>query len=423
VAPTFNPVDGLSDGYQTFAETLIAAAPAVFAVPGDPYLDEASLPLLQQIAAAANIPLRIISAQPLFPNLLRQFKLSPGTGLQMIDATLLCGYHHPPLEAHRPVVITGLYHPDLLQPLQQTLRKLYHPQTLTQTLIDNQIVEQPLTALVEPSRALYIPPQPDRPGLTHFQDVIAHLRAPNGCPWDRKQTHQTLRPFLLEETYEVLAALDEGDSRAIADELGDVLLQIALHAQIGSEAGTFQMADVVGHISQKMHRRHPHVFGDIDVDSSEEVEVNWDAIKAQEKAERGEVVAEPSVMDGVLPALPALSQALHVSRKAVKQGFEWNDAQGVLRKLIEEAHEIAEAETSAEIESEIGDFLFTAVNLARKHGIDAETALRSCNIRFMRRFRRVEQLARERSLHLPEIDKAAWFELWQQAKQDVAHLE
>lgn len=426
VTPVIDPVDGLSDGYRELAITIAKNAPALYAVPGDPFMDEASTVIIQELAAQARIPVKIIAGEALLPDVLAWLTISPTTGLQIIDATLLCSYHYPPLEAHRPALITGLYHPDLRLPLKRVLGHIHPAHTSVTTLVNGQpasIRLADLANMTDGDGYLYIPARPDSVGLTHFQEIIAHLRAPNGCPWDRKQTHQTLRPYLLEETYEVLAALDAADSAGLADELGDLLLQIALHAQIAAEAGTFNMSAIINHISQKMIRRHPHVFGDSSARDSEEVEVNWDAIKAREKAEKGESPPEPSVMDAVLPTMPALVQTLDISKKAVKQGFEWDDAQGVLRKLMEEAQEITEATSKAEIEAEIGDFLFTAVNLARKFDVDAESALRACNTRFMRRFRRVERLARQQNLILSEINKATWFNLWQQAKQDVAHME
>lgn len=423
VSPTIQPIDGLSDGYQALAQELVAAVPVVYAVPGDPLIDEASTPIIQQVADQANIPLTIIAAEAILPATLRALGITPGLGLQLMDATLLCSYHHPPLEPHRPALITGLYHADLVEPLKRVLQTIYEPQTLLASFAGDRPLETTLDNLDDAPTCVFISPQANSPGLTRFQEIIAHLRAPNGCPWDREQTHHTLRPYLLEEAYEVLAALDAANPAELADELGDLLLQIVLHAQIATEAKTFQMTDIINNISRKMVRRHPHVFADTNVRNSAEVKVNWEAIKAQERAAKGETEAEPSVMDGIGLTLPALAQTLNISKKAVKMGFEWDDVQGVLRKLVEEAHEIAAATTPAEIEAEIGDFLFTAVNLARKMNVDAESALRACNARFRRRFRRLEMLAREQNLVLPEIDKQTWFKLWQQAKKDVAHLE
>ncbi len=420
VTPVFQKSDGLSDGYRALAADLVASAPSVLLVPGDPLLDEASLPVIQSAADAAGLTVQVVSAPSILSHTLRTLNLSPVGGLQILDATIACSYHVPPLEPHRPALITGLYHLDLIPPVRRTLQTMYPAATNVQVATATGVRKISLAQLDETALALYLPQQPDSLGLTKFQETIAHLRAPSGCPWDRKQTHQSLRPYLLEETYEALAALDAGDMRALAEELGDVLLQILLHAQIASEAGEFQMTDIIHHIDAKIVRRHPHVFGDVSVSSAEEVTAHWAAIKAQEKVENGNGGdALPSALDGVPPTLPALSQALNISQKAVELGFEWQTIDGVLEKLVEEAREIATAENHTDIESEIGDFLFVVVNLARKMKVDPESALRGSNRRFMQRFKIVERLAHRRGLVLQELQPAEWKSLWDEAKKAV----
>lgn len=418
-SPTLNQLIGLSDGYDPLAATLVAVAPVIYCVWGDPFIDEAATPFIQAAAQAAQIPVEVISAPARLPAILRDLNLSPSGGLQILDATLLSSYHYPPVEPHRPLLITDVYHPDLIPPLKERLLRVYAPNTCLTCLAPEQITEVFLANLAETATYLYLPAQKDKAGLTTFQNTIAHLRAPNGCPWDQEQTHQSLRPYLLEETYEVLVALDEGDTAALADELGDLLLQIALHAQIASDDGEFIFSDIIQGINAKIIRRHPHVFGDVMVDDAEGVKATWAVVKAQEKAAKGEKPAESSVLDGVQKGLPALAQALEISQKAVRVGFEWESIDGVLEKLIEEAHEITAATTHPELEAEIGDFLFTAVNLARKHKVDPESALRACNARFTRRFQMLEALAREAGLHLPELDTATWLTLWGRAKEMV----
>jgi tetrapyrrole methylase family protein/MazG family protein len=423
VVPVITAPDGLTDGYQALIHALLEAGPVVYAVAGDPLTDEPSVALIRQAARRADVPITILAGESRLSDTLAQFELTPGLGLQILDATLAASYHYPPLEAHRPVLITILDHPDLLEPLKRGLGLIYPPQVEIQGLGLAGPVQTTLTALDDTVQQLYIPAQTTVPGLTAFLETISHLRAPSGCPWDRKQTHLSLRPYLLEETYEVLAALEANNPLELADELGDLLLQIALHAQIAADAQDFQMTDIIGYIQRKMIRRHPHVFGTVNVEGADEVVVNWEAIKAQEKVDKGQVEPPASALDGISLALPALMQSLEISKKAVKVGFEWAEVDGVLRKLIEEAQEIAEADSPAEVEGEIGDFLFTAVNLARKLNVDAETALRACNLRFMRRFRKLEELARAENLDLPTIDKPTWRRLWDRAKEAVAHLE
>lgn len=420
LSPVFDPVDGLSDGFRALAGDLAAHTPSVLLVAGDPRLDDAAVPVIESLAAERGLTVRLISAPDALTGTLNALRVSPAAGLQILDATLACSFHHPPLEAHRPALITGLYHPALMEPLRRTLATCYPPDAALQSVSPIGVKEGSLADWDSDATAIFLPPQKEALGLTQFQETIAHLRAPNGCPWDRKQTHKSLRPYLLEETHEALAALDADDAPALAEELGDVLLQILLHAQIGFEAGEFTMADVVRHIDTKIVRRHPHVFGDVTVSSAEEVTANWAVIKKQEKAENGNGGdALPSALDGVPPTLPALSQALNISQKAVELGFEWQEIDGVLEKLVEEAREIAEAETHADIESEVGDFLFVMVNLARKMKVDPESALRGSNRRFTARFKWMEKLAHQRGLEMQNLQPAEWMSLWAEAKKAV----
>jgi tetrapyrrole methylase family protein/MazG family protein len=263
-----------------------------------------------------------------------------------------------------------------------------------------------------------LPADPNNSSFTTFQETIAHLRAPDGCPWDQEQTHQSLRPFLLEETYEVLEALDAGDTAALAEELGDLLLQIVLHTQIAIDTGEFKMGDVIGHINRKLLRRHPHVFGNVVVNGVEDVAMNWEAIKKSEKAAKGQPAQMTSTLDGVPLALPALTQALAISKKVVRVGFEWPNIDGVLDKLIEEAREITEASDPVHLEAEIGDLLFSAVNLARWRNIDPESALRGTNSRFIRRFKKMEVLAAAQDKDLSDLSIEEMEILWNEAKKN-----
>jgi tetrapyrrole methylase family protein/MazG family protein len=236
--------------------------------------------------------------------------------------------------------------------------------------------------------ALYLPPLESGTSFEVFQEIVAHLRAPDGCPWDRDQTHQSLRPYLLEETYEVLAALDSADQEALREELGDLLLQVVLHAQIASEYGEFSMGDVLLGIHDKLIRRHPHVFGDLDLDDKQKVLENWEKIKITER-EQDENKAS-GVLEGVSQALPALVQAEAYQERVNRVGFDWLNIQGVFDKIEEELTEVKEAVSPVDQEAEIGDLLFAVVNLARWIKIDAESALRSANVRFRERFEDLE---------------------------------
>lgn len=261
--------------------------------------------------------------------------------------------------------------------------------------------------------------------------VQARLRAPKGCPWDREQTHQSLRTYLIEEAYEVLDAMEAGDDTKFADELGDLLLQVLFHADIAREAGRFDVVDVIRAIHDKMIRRHPHVFGDVAVRNSAEVLRNWDRIKAEERragahstgesaaGARDKGKAPPSVLDGVTRSLPATLEGFQLTRKASRIGFDWDNAHGVLEKVREESGELesalAEADSSA-LEEEMGDLLFAAVNLARFLKIDPEIALKRANGKFSSRFRAMEAEARGSGRELGSLPRNEMERLWDRAK-------
>ena len=246
-----------------------------------------------------------------------------------------------------------------------------------------------------------------------LEAIIARLRAPDGCPWDRKQTHASLRGSLLSECYEVLAALDEGDSAKLRDELGDLLMQIVLHAQIAGEEGEFELGEVIEGINKKLIRRHPHVFGSRKVKDAEEVALNWEELKEEER--------EPgaSVLESVPGAMPALGYSQEVQRRVAHLGFDWKDIDGIIDKLAEEVGEFREAESRAEKAAEFGDLLFTLANIALRMGIDAEAALREANRRFYRRFGYMEELCRQRGLKFGELSFDEQNALWAEAKKGV----
>jgi tetrapyrrole methylase family protein/MazG family protein len=250
--------------------------------------------------------------------------------------------------------------------------------------------------------------------------LVARLRAPGGCPWDREQDHLTLRPYLLEEAYEVYDALEGGSTPALAEELGDLLLQIVLHAQYGAEAGVFDLADVQRSIFSKIVRRHPHVFGDVTANTSDEVIRNWERIKADERAtetsDRTADPAMPAAFAGLSRSLPALAYASEMQGRAAGLGYDWPDLEGVIDKIAEEASELLAATDQAERAEEFGDLLFVMVNLGRKLAIDPEAALRAASRKFASRFARVERFAAARGVELPALGLDALDELWQEAK-------
>jgi len=244
-------------------------------------------------------------------------------------------------------------------------------------------------------------------------DIVAKLRAPDGCPWDREQTHASLRTNLLEECYEVLAALDEGDAGKLCTELGDLLMQIVLHSQIAAEAGEFELGDVARSISAKLVRRHPHVFGDLKVRDADEVLLNWEALK---KEERG---TDASLLASVPEQMPALAYSQEVQSRVARVGFDWADIDGVIDKLVEEVGEFKRTESLEQREMEFGDLLFTLANIARRLGIDAEAALREANRRFRRRFSAMEEVCQERGVDFSELSFDEQNALWEEAKKRV----
>jgi tetrapyrrole methylase family protein/MazG family protein len=264
---------------------------------------------------------------------------------------------------------------------------------------------------------LYIHPLGETTSFEAFQEVIAHLRAPDGCPWDRKQTHKTLRPYLMEETYELLYALDNEDVLSMREEFGDLLLQIVLHAQIASESGDFTMVDILNEVNSKIVQRHPHVFGDLDLQDEDGVLVNWEILKAEERAKNGK--GEQSLLDGLDMVLPALVQADQYQKRAARVGFDWTDIVGVINKIDEELKEMKSVQGTENLEAEIGDLLFSVVNLARWSDIDPESALRQANTRFRNRFHHIEVQAQIRGKRVNELTLSEMEDLWQEAKKST----
>lgn len=243
--------------------------------------------------------------------------------------------------------------------------------------------------------------------------IIKKLRSPQGCMWDREQTHESLRPNMLEEAYEAVDAIDDGDSEHLKEELGDVLLQVVLHAQIADDNGEFNIQDVAGDLNKKLIHRHPHVFGDAKVSSTQDVLNNWDKLKAEEKTHR------KSVMDGISKAQSALMSAQKISKKAVKAGFEWPNVESLYDCIFSEFDEFKEAVIETDkvhMEEEFGDILFAVVNLARWYKIDAEQALLKANKKFMKRFRKMEELATK---PLTEYSFEEYDRLWKEAKKNI----
>jgi tetrapyrrole methylase family protein/MazG family protein len=426
----YESLDDFSEVYEAIAERVITlgrrSQGVVYAVPGHPLVGEASVQRILERACEEGLAVCLVEGLSFVEPVLTLLGIDGLAGLQLADATELASAHHPPLDPGRPALLGQLYSRQLASDVKLTLMNAYphdHPVTLvcaagtddvgaTTVLLHELDRGLPLDHLT----TLYVPSLPHVGGLPAFQDTVARLRAPGGCPWDREQTHQTLRRALLEETYEVLAALDAGDAGALCEELGDLLMQIAMHAQIATEEGTFQFADLIERIDGKLKRRHPHVFGDLEVGGTADVLRNWEAIKAGERAQMPGGSELSSGLDSVPADMPALARAQALGERAARAGFDWPDVGGVLDKVREEVGELKAAEDPGLQAGELGDLLFALTNVARWLGLDAESALRETSLRFIRRYSRVERGALARGTSLATLSPAELEALWEDAK-------
>jgi len=335
------------------------------------------------------------------------------------------------VDPHAPAVIPGRHSRD--GGAIATLRRLYPANHVVGRI--GVVDSTPLADLTDAmlARPVYLPPLDPELAVASpwaLPWISYRLRLPDGCPWDREQTHQSLKKHLLEEAYEVYDALDGGATADLAGELGDLYLQIVLHAQLAAEAGVFDMTDVYGAISSKIVRRHPHVFGDAKVATASDVNRQWEQIKrAEREADAAAAAAEgtdeevrpavKSALDGISPSMPALAATQEMSERAAHLGYDWPDIVGILDKIQEELDELAAAATDEERREEVGDLLLVVTNLARRHGVEAEGALRAAADKFRDRFRRVERMARERNVQLRDMTFAELDQLWDAAKAEV----
>ncbi len=414
--------------YQRIAEEVLRLGQrpqgVVYAVPGHPLVGEQTVTLILQMARAQNVPVEIVDGLSFIEPLIGALGIDALDGIQLHDAESIAHMHHPPLNPDVPALLAQLYSAAVASDVKLTLANQY-PHTHEVILVhgagtpSQRLERLPLYALdrqpVDHLTSLFVPPLPAKGSFEYFQEIMAHLRSPEGCPWDRKQTHESLRPYLLEETYEVLEALDSGDVELLKRELGDLLLQIVFHAQIAVESDEFSMADVIAYVCQKLIRRHPHVWGDVQADDPQQVHANWDQIKRQERAEESQA-QPPSALDGVPRSLPALAAAALIHERAARVGFEWERLEDVIAKVREELEELISATDSDHRREEFGDVLSSLVNLARWHQIDPETALRENTVKFMRRFQYIERQAAQQGKALQSMTPAELDALWNAAK-------
>ncbi len=408
----------------------------VLALPGHPRVGEDVVAHLQRLAPVAGVQVEVMPALSALDVAYVRLELDPLDQVQGLDAT---GMRELELRPDFHYLVLQVYDRMVAAEVKLALMEVFpdeHPVWILQALGHpraERIEEIPLLALDRVSwldhlTSLYVPPLPDSPSVSRLKELVRImevLRAPGGCPWDREQDHVSLRPYLLEEAYEVVEALDEKDPDKLQEELGDLLLQVVFHAQIAREEGTFELEDVARGIVHKLVRRHPHVFSNLAVKDSSEVVDNWQRIKQQEPGRQ-----EPgrsSRLDGIPRTLPALMRAAKVQERAARVGFDWPNVEGAWEKLLEEVEELGQArkhQAAPEVlEDELGDVLFAAVNVARLLRLEPETALSRSTDKFARRFHQMETRAVRENLEMEEMDLYTLEGWWQEAKKAVKEAE
>jgi len=424
----YDAAEQFEDVYRHIVTELIGLgqeSDIVYAVPGHPFVGEATVTALVAEAQKVGVAIVVEPGISFVEVVLTAVHVDALDGLQIFDAIELAARHIPPLQPDVPLVLGQVYSRLLAGEIKMTLMSLY-PDEHQVFLVHgagnaDEVVEAvPLYAMdhsdqINHLTSLYVPPLAYASSLTALAETVAILRSPGGCPWDQEQTPQSMRSGFLEEASEVLAALDEDNPAGLQEELGDMFYHLVMQVQMAMEAEDFRLSDVFAGIDAKLKYRHPHVWGDWNVADSKEVVLNWEILKEKEKAGNGPV----SLLDNIPAAMPALARAQKMQQRVKKVGFDWPDISGVYHKLAEEIGELQAAATPAEQMAELGDLLFAAVNVARWLEVDAESALREANLRFSRRFRRVEQLAEERGLDLSAMDLDGLEAIWQEVKQDL----
>jgi len=426
--------------YQHIAEeicTLAAQQPVVYAVPGHPLIGESTVQRVLSLARERGLSTSIVAGLSFLEPVCTVLGLDPlDAGTQLIDATTLATFDTSELAGKiiptLPLLVAQVYNRRLASAVKLALSETYPdewPVKLVRAAgVDNDqaVVELPLyeldrsNNLTDHLSTLYVPPLDEMAAL-RLPETLRYItmrlrREPDGCPWDRKQTHQSLTRYVIEETYEVVEALEENDMDKLADELGDLLLQVYLHSEIARQEGNFAIGDVFEHVNAKLIRRHPHVFGEVEVSGAEQVLQNWDAIKKQERIAAGKDVQVESVLDGVPLASPALMVSQEYQKRVAKIGFEFTNVQDMLKKVQEELLEVQEATSPEQQFEEMGDVIFMVAKAARWLNIDAEEALRQANHKFRKRFQTMEEIIRQEGRAFSSYSLNEWMEMWGRAK-------
>ncbi|CAI6085956.1 hypothetical protein PAECIP112173_04818 [Paenibacillus sp. JJ-100] len=426
--------------YDEIAKQLIEAARSgasdteiVYAVPGHPMVAEASVRLLKEQCPEQGISLRIMGGESFLDEAFIRLGFDPIEGFQLLDASSLSPELVQP-QLH--TLIGQVYDGFTASDVKLCLMEVYpddYPVVVGHALgVQGQEVihKVPLHELDRTPgygnlSLIYVPKNTDdalrRRSFARLHEIVNILRSPGGCPWDQEQTHQSIRKNLIEETYEVIETIDEDDPDHMKEELGDLLLQIMLHAQMEEEVGTFNVYDVIEGLNDKLIFRHPHVFGDNQAEDATEALQNWEQMKAEEKKRKGQDMHKASVLDGIPRDLPALMKGYKLQKKAAKVGFDWDDVEGVFDKIEEELAELKEAVQQGHDDEarklELGDVLFATANVARFIGTDPEEALAATNRKFVARFQYIEDRLRERGKTPADSTVEEMEQFWQQAKK------
>ncbi|MCD1163451.1 bifunctional methyltransferase/pyrophosphohydrolase YabN [Peribacillus frigoritolerans] len=425
--------DQFEDVYEEIAETLLDEASnrsVLYAVPGHPMVAEKTVQLLLEKGPALGIAIKLEGGQSFLDPLFQAVRIDPIEGFQLLDGTDLS-----PDDLHitQHMIIGQVYDAfsasDVKLTLMEKLPDDYEVYIVTGAGSSQEKVTK--CALFELDRqmelsnltSVYVPPVKDEAlryrEFSKLRRVIAELRGPDGCPWDKKQTHESLKKYLIEEAYELIDSIDEGDDEGMVGELGDVLLQVMLHSQIGEDEGMFTIDDVIEGITAKMIRRHPHVFGDVEVNGEEDVLVNWQKIKEGEKG--GESKALKSILDGIEKSLPNLLRAEEYQKRAAKVGFDWDEVSEAWKKVREEVQELEEEILSPNrdterIKSELGDLFFALVNISRYYDIQAEEAVYKANQKFHQRFTYIEECIQRANKKFEDYTLEELDSYWDEAK-------
>lgn len=423
--------DQFEDVYQEIVHSLIEKAETeniIYAVPGHPLVAERTAQLLFEYGPKSGVEVTVGGGQSFIDAIFASLKIDPIDGFQLLDGTLL---HAGELQLDQHMIISQVYDQFIASNVKLTLMEKYPDDyevwivtaagSKQEKLEKVMLYELDRNVSINNLTSVYVPPVMEEGILwkefTKLRGIIAQLRGPNGCPWDKEQTHESLKRYLIEETYEVIEAINEGDLDHLIEELGDVLLQVMLHAQIGEDDGYFSIDDVIEGISAKMVRRHPHVFGEGKAANSEEVVQNWQQIKLQEK---GGQARQTSLLNGVSKALPNLLRAYELQKKAAKVGFDWQEITPALEKVKEELEEFTEElrnENLTNAEKEFGDLLFAFVNVARFLNIHPEEALFQTNEKFVRRFQYIEEQVNKSGKGFEDFTLEELDHYWDEAKQ------